>query len=155
MKTTRIVKPISLEENVIIEKYKSLFAFLEQRDFDDLMRFQDFLAELNLTEDEYIQCIQSTLKQPTIFLKFFFLHIWNNCLSKDQPVMLNTNTDAQYVLNAYVTTSYCASYMTKVDKSVTSALRRIHKEHEKIHIDTMQMICALGNTLLNLQQMFA
>jgi hypothetical protein len=68
--------------------------------------------------------------------------------------MWNANIDAQYVLNAYATTSYCASYMTKVDKSVISALRRIHKEHEKHHIDTMQMICALGNTLLNLQQMF-
>jgi hypothetical protein len=51
MRTTRIVEPISLEENVIIEKYKSLFVFLEQRDFDDLMSFQDFLAELNLIED--------------------------------------------------------------------------------------------------------
>jgi hypothetical protein len=69
MRTTRIVEPISLEDNVLIEKSKSLFAFLEQGDFDDLMSFQDFLAELNLTEDEYIQGIQSTLKQPTIFLK--------------------------------------------------------------------------------------
>jgi hypothetical protein len=69
MRTTRIIEPISLEDNVLIEKSKSLFAFLEQRDFDDLMSFEDFLAELNLTEDEYIQVIQSTLKQPTIFLK--------------------------------------------------------------------------------------
>jgi hypothetical protein len=43
--------------------------------------------------------------------------------------------------------------MTKVDKSMTNAFRRIHKEHEKIKIDAMQMICTLGNTLLNLQQM--
>ena len=51
--------------------------------------------------------------------------------------------------------SYYASYMTKVDISMTSAFRRICKEHETNHIDTMQMIRALGNTLLNLQQMFA
>jgi hypothetical protein len=83
MRTTRIIEPISLEDNVLIEKSKSLFAFLEQGDFDDLMSFQDFLAELNLTEDEYIQAIQSTLKQPTIFLKRKLLHIWNNSFSKD------------------------------------------------------------------------
>ena len=105
MRTTRIVEPISLEDNVLIEKSKSLFAFLEQGDFDDLMNFQDFLPKLNLIEDEYIQCIQSTLKQPTIFLKFFFLHIGNNSFSKDHPVMWNANIDAQYVLNAYATTS--------------------------------------------------
>jgi hypothetical protein len=45
--------------------------------------------------------------------------------------------------------------MEKVDKSMTSAFRRIHKEHERNHIDTMQMIRALGNTLLNLQQISA
>ena len=67
--------------------------------------------------------------------------------------MWNANTDAQYVLNAYDAASYCTSYMTKVDKSMTSAFRRIRKEHEGSHIDSIQMICTLGNTLLNLQQM--
>ena len=68
-------------------------------------------------------------------------------------VMCKENTDAQYVLNAYAATLYCTSYMTKVDKSIKSAFRRIRKEHERSHIDAMQMICMLGNTLLNLQQM--
>jgi hypothetical protein len=71
------------------------------------------------------------------------------------PNLWNANTDAQFVLNAYVATSYCSSYMTKVDKSMTNAFRRIHKEHEKRRIDAMQMICMLGNTMLNLQQMSA
>jgi hypothetical protein len=119
------------------------------------MRFKDILVEINLTEDEYIQVIQSTLKQATIFLKRKLSHIWNNGFSKDMSIMWNANTDAQYVLNSYVVASYCTSYMTKVDKSMTSAFRRICKEHEKSQIDVMQMICTLGNTLLNLQQMYA
>jgi hypothetical protein len=44
--------------------------------------------------------------------------------------------------------------MTKVDKYITNAFRRIHKAHEKNNIDVMQMICMLGNTMLNIQQMF-
>jgi hypothetical protein len=119
------------------------------------MSFEDFLTELNLIEDEYIQAIQCTLKQPTIFLKQKLSHIWNNSFSKDMPVMWNANTGAQYVLNAYVAASYCTSYMTKVDKSMTSAFIRIRKEHERSHIDVVQMIHTLGNTLLNLQQMSA
>ena len=43
----------------------------------------------------------------------------------------------------------------KIDKSMTSAFRKICKEHERSHIDTIQMICTLGNTFLNLQQMSA
>jgi hypothetical protein len=94
MRATRIIEPLSLEDNVVVEKSKSLFAFLEQREFDELMSFDDFLTELNLSEDEYIQAIQCTLKQPTIFLKRKLSHIWNNSFSKDMPVMWNANTDA-------------------------------------------------------------
>jgi hypothetical protein len=45
--------------------------------------------------------------------------------------------------------------MEKVEKSMTIAFRRIHEEHERNHIDTMQTIHALGNTLLTLQQISA
>ena len=51
--------------------------------------------------------------------------------------MWNANIDEHYVFNAYAITSYCTSYMTKVDKSMTSAFRRIHREHKKSHIDAM------------------
>jgi len=78
----------------------------------------------------YIQILQSTLKQPTMFLKLKESHICNNSFTKDIPNMWYANTDAQYVLNAYATTLYYSSYMMKVDKSMTNAFRRIHKEHE-------------------------
>jgi hypothetical protein len=155
MRATRIIEPVSLEDNVVVEKSKSLFAFLEQGGFDEMMSFDAFLTHVNLSEDEYIQAIQCTLRQPTLFLKRKLSHIWNNSFSKDMPIMWNENTDAQYVLNAYAVASYCTSYMTKIDKSMTSAFRRIHKEHERSHIDAIQMIHTLGNTLLNLQQMSA
>ena len=130
MRATRIIDSLSLEDNVVAEKSKSLLEFLKQGEFDELMSFDDFLTEINLSKDEYIQAIQCTLKQPTIFLKRNLSHIWKNNFSKDMPVMWNANTYAQYILNAYVAASYCTSYMTKVDKSMTSAFRRICKEHE-------------------------
>ena len=40
MRATRIIEPLSLEDNVVIEKSKSLNTFLEQRDFDELMSFE-------------------------------------------------------------------------------------------------------------------
>jgi hypothetical protein len=57
MRAIRIIEPLSLEDNVVVEKSKSLFAFLEQGEFDELMSFNAFLTELNLSEDEYIQAI--------------------------------------------------------------------------------------------------
>jgi hypothetical protein len=70
------------------------------------------------------------------------------------PNLWNANTYAQFVLNTYVASSYCSSYMNKVEKSMTNAFRRIHKDHEKRKIDAMQMIRTLENTFLNFQQMF-
>ena len=55
MRETRIIEPLSLEENVAIEKSKSLFSFLEQGAFDEFMSFNAFLTELNLSKYEYIQ----------------------------------------------------------------------------------------------------
>jgi hypothetical protein len=43
--------------------------------------------------------------------------------------------------------------MTKFDKFMTSAFRKIHRENVTRWIDVMQMIRTLGKTLLNLQQM--
>lgn len=45
--------------------------------------------------------------------------------------------------------------MTKVDKLMTNAFKGIHKDHVKNKIDAIQMICTLGNTLLNLQQILS
>jgi hypothetical protein len=87
MRATRIIQPLILEHNVVVEKYKSFFAFLEQGEFDELMHFDDFSTELNLLEDEHIQAIQCMLKQPTVFLKQKNPHIWNNSFSKDMPFM--------------------------------------------------------------------
>ena len=71
------------------------------------------------------------------------------------PHLWNANTDSQYVLSAYAAVSYCTSYMTKVDRSMTNAFKRIRKQHEKSKIDAIQMIRSLGNDLLNLQQISA
>ena len=87
MRETRIIEPLSLEDNVVAKKSKSLFAFLEQGEFDELMSFDEFLTEINLSEDEYIQAIQCMLKQPTVFLKQKNPHILNNSFSKDMPFM--------------------------------------------------------------------
>lgn len=70
----------------------------------------------------------------------------------DMKNVWNANIESQYVLNAYASTSYFNSYITKLDKSMTNAFRGIHKDHMKNKIDVIQMICTLGNEFLNLQQ---
>ena len=80
---------------------------------------------------------------------------WTNSFARDIPEIWLANTDSHFVLNSYAAASYCSSYMTKLDRSMTSAFKKICREHEKSKINAIEMIRTLGNTLLNLQQMSA
>jgi hypothetical protein len=64
-----------------------------------------------------------------------------------------TNTDAQFVLHPYAATSYCTSYLIRVDKFVTAEMKAtlekcIHKQTSHI-----ERIRKMGNSFLNAQQM--
>jgi hypothetical protein len=39
--------------------------------------------------------------------------------------MWYANTDIQFILEPYVVATYCTSYMTKVDKSITTKFKSI------------------------------
>ena len=127
-----------------------LFTTIEAKEYNNSMTFENFLDELGFIESGYILEIQSTLKQPMVFLKRKPSHTWINSFAMDMPNLWNANTNAQYILNAYVASSNCSSYMTKVDKSMTNAFKMICKDHVKKKINVIQMIHTLGNTLLNL-----
>lgn len=155
MKRTRILEPITLLDESINEKFSLLQSTIEQKHYEKSTSHENFLDELHLTETDYIKLIQITLTQPMVFLQRKPSEIWNNSFSFNMPHLWNANTCAQYVLNAYAATSYCSSYMTKVDRSMTNAFKRIRQEHEKRKIDAIQMIQSLGNAFLNLQQISA
>lgn len=106
-----------------------------------------------ITKDDYINAIRSIIHRLALFLRREPFDIWNNSFAKTLLKIWKANTNAQFVLNAYAATMHCNSYMTKVDRSMTSAFKRICEDHEKNNIDAIKMISKLGNELLNLQQM--
>ena len=155
MKSTRILVPIESTNETLQNRSKSLFSMLDKSQYNDSIIFEDLLHEIKLLVDDYIEAIQVQIKQPTIFLKREPSHIWNNIFSPETLSLWNANTDAQYILNAYAAASYCSSYMTKLDRSMTSAFKKICREHEKSKINAIEMIRTLGNIILNLQKMSA
>jgi hypothetical protein len=74
---------------------------------------------------------------------------------KHIPNVWNANTDCQFVLDSYAVVAYCSSYMTKLDKKITTTFKRIQTKHEKNKVDIMQTISRLGKALVNMQQMSA
>jgi len=64
-----------------------------------------------------------------------------------------TNIDIQFILDPYATITYCTSYVTKIDKSITSKLHFIIKKCIVNNIDVNTKIQKLCNAFLNAQQM--
>ncbi|XP_059077054.1 uncharacterized protein LOC131876217 [Cryptomeria japonica] len=150
---TMILEPLIEKNETIISIANNILSKLQTTNYNISFTFQMFLNELDITEDEYIIALRSTIHRPTLFLQRKPSETWNNSFGRKIPQLWKANTDAQFVLNAYAAAMYYSSYMAKVDKSMTQEFKRICKEHQQDNIDAIKMISKLGNTLLNLQQM--
>ncbi len=58
--------------------------------------------------------------KPNIFLKQTPSNIKTNAFNIFVAHLWFANTNIQFILDPHATTSYCTSYMTKIDKYVTS-----------------------------------
>lgn len=155
MKATTILEPCVDKKQDSMQIAKKLTTILETSIYDTSVSFEDFLVKINMTENEYIIAIRSTLLRPTLFLTRKPAHIWNNSFALQIPHLWQANTDAQFVLNAYAAATYCSSYMTKANNSMTTTFAKIRANHMQHNIDAINMVTKLGNALLNLQQMAA
>ena len=102
---------------------------------------EEFLNEFQLTESNYILMLHATLKRKELLLKRDPTDIWTNAFARKMLALWYTNTDTQFILDAYATASYCCSYMTKQDTTTTT------------YDNKTQFIHKIGNALLNYQQM--
>ena len=119
------------------------------------MKFEEFLNKFEINEETYILAIRSLLNRPQIFLKRGLNDIRTNAFNKNISHMWFANTDIQFILDHYVAATYCTSYMTKVDKSMTTELKSILQNCITNKTDANIRILKLGNAFLNAQQMSA
>ena len=74
MKATKILLPLEEKDNEHIkthkDNYKSIKSFINKvTKKDEDMTFEQVLEKLELTEDEYILALRSSLKGPKVFLR--------------------------------------------------------------------------------------
>jgi hypothetical protein len=100
-------------------------------------------------------CLQIQLKRPQIFLKRTVSNIRINAFNKSISNIWYANTDIQFILDPYAAATYCTSYMTKVDKNITSELQSIMQKCIDNKVLADERILKLGYVFLNAQQMSA
>ncbi len=105
---------------------------------NDDISFFEYLNSLSLNESTYILSLKNELTKSHIFLKWIPKNIKINAFSICVTHLWFANTYIQFILDPYVTTTYCTSYMTKIDKSITSKLHSLIKKCIANNINAIQ-----------------
>ena len=89
---------------------------------------QEFLQDINLHVDTYMEALQISHKGPNIILKRNLQDVYINACNQDILSLWRGNVDLQYVTNEIATVKYVCSYMTKGKKGMGETLKRVAKE---------------------------
>jgi hypothetical protein len=154
MKKTKILLPLQECDRGSYQKVVvGIFEQLIKMDLGKDISYSDFLNRLDLDENTYIMALRSSLKKPTVFLKRNVIDIRTNVFGRLVGPLWQANTDAQFVLDPYAAASYCTSYLTKVDKSVTAEMKATLEKCKYEQTSDVERVRKMGNSFLNAQQM--
>ena len=129
MKQTMILYPFDEKKpnrdiKTYKESWKSIKSYLDDLQNCEDMTFEDLLLKVNITEENYLLAIRSSLNAATIFLKRNPNEIHINNYDADCLTACRANMDIQYVLDAYACALYIANYISISQKGMSELLRQ-------------------------------
>ena len=89
---------------------------------------QEFLQDINLHVDTYMEALQISHRGPNIILKQNPQDVFINACNQDIISLWRGHVDLQYVINEIATVKHVCSYMTKSEKVTCETLKRVAKE---------------------------
>jgi len=113
------------------------------------MTLEDLLLKLNITKENYLIAIRSSLNAATIFLKRNPNEIHINNYNGDSLTAWRANMDIQYVLDVYACTVYIANYISKSQKGMSELLRQAFTEVSEGNCSIKQQVRDIGSKFLN------
>ncbi len=85
------------------------------------------------------------MTKPTLFLKKHVKDIRTNAYAIKAVALWEANIDIQFILDPYVAASYCTSYLTKIDRTITNEFQTIIKKCENENVDAKLRVRKLSN----------
>ncbi len=154
MRSTKILYPLdsSVQERDIKhhkETWKTIKKQLNDMKEGDDISFDQLLLNLNMTEQNYILAVRSSLNTPTIFLKRQPNELRINNYNPACLLAWRANMDIQFVLDVYACAMYIVSYISKAQKGMSELLRTACAEARKRNSSIKQQVRDIGNKFLN------
>ena len=135
MPYTRILEPFDeLEQSKLEDKkvYQELYSRIinkvDEMKMGEELTFEEFLKILDMTENQYVQAIRSSLKTAKIFLKRERSEVRVNSYNNSMLKAWQANMDIQYVLDAYACAAYIVSYISKGQRGMSNLLHEACEE---------------------------
>jgi hypothetical protein len=165
MKATCILDPLPKEErndavvkenlaaikNLICNKYYYYTKSSDER----YATFEEMLEELNLTEEQYITAVRSTVMTKTVFLKRRPLDVAVNNYCPQLINVWEANTDIQFILRQYSVVSYILNYIAKEESGMAKAMHDAVKKAQAENKSVKEQYRAASNAFLSLNLMSA
>lgn len=159
MPRTTILEPLSKENKTddMKSNFKSIKGLMNEyyNKKPVLVDFSEVLQTLNLSEEEYILAIRSSLKRSQVFLKRNTLEVGINSYNKDILHMFECNMDIQFVLEEYALASYIINYISKIDAGLSKLMRETEADLKKGNTSIKDKLKKFANTFINSNLMSA
>jgi len=90
--------------------------------------YEEFLENINLNHEDYLNIIRANLKKTKVFLKRNLNEIMINNYNTKILQVHQANMDIQFILDMYACILYILNYINKSDRGMSKLLRNVQKD---------------------------
>ncbi len=156
MDRTRILIPLHIDDDEEVvkkakKKWKEIYKYLQDLGMaqDVMMTFEEFLTEMNVTEEDYILAVRSSILQTKMFLQRRVCEICINNYMKHCLHLWRANHDVQAPLDPYGMIEYICKYVTKGNTGMSVTMENAVKEARDGGLGLQKAVRHIGNAFLN------
>jgi len=110
---------------------------------------ETFLSKLQLSENDYILAIRSSLRRSQVFLKRKPSEMYVNLYNEKILELMRSNMDIQFVLDPYGCASYILNYINKSDRGMSSLMESVLKEIREGNLSLKDSLKKISNAFYN------
>ena len=111
--------------------------------------FEVMLEQLNMSCDDYILAVRSTIIRPQFYPKRHPCEIRINNYMRNCLHIWRANHDIQPCLSPYAMIEYILNYVSKGQKGMSAQMEKACKDANKGNMDLKQSVQHIGNAFLN------
>lgn len=131
------------------QKWHEIHSFLELSQEGEDMTFDEFLSKFNISNEQYLQCVRTSITRDTIFVKRNLNEIRINNYNKHCLLAWRANMDIQFILDVYACAMYIVSYITKSQRGMSKLLHNAVSEARDGNVGIREQVRDIGSKFIN------